>query len=98
MIVRTKAGLEPVVCISEVACLRHYRLDPVVHREAVGEQIRIFKHWPMSLYADQTTYMLIRLVIWTLYWALMPATLVGKNMVAQANVTKSPLGMNSWRL
>ena len=49
----------------------------------------------MSLYADQTTYMLMRLVIWTLYWALMPATLVGKNMVAQARVTKSPLGVKS---
>ena len=47
---------------------------------------------------DQTTYMLMRLVIWTLYWALMPATVVGKNMVAQARVTKSPLGMKSWRL
>ena len=44
------------------------------------------------------TYMLMRLVIWTLYWALMPATVVGKNMVAQARVTKSPLGMKSWRL
>ena len=42
--------------------------------------------------------MLMRLVIWTLYWALMPATVVGKNMVAQARVTKSPLGMKSWRL
>ena len=40
----TKAGLEPVVREGEVACLRHDRLDPVVHREAVGEQIRIFKH------------------------------------------------------
>ena len=41
--VLTKAGLEPVVCIGEVACLWHYRLDPIVHRETVGEEIRIFK-------------------------------------------------------
>ena len=45
-----------------------------------------------DIYAAQLTYVLMRLVIWTLYWALMPATLVGKNMVAQARVTKSPLG------
>ena len=45
-----------------------------------------------------TTYMLMRLVICTLYWALMPATVVGKNMVAQARVTKRPLGMKSCRL
>ena len=35
--------------------------------------------------------MLMRLVICTLYWALMPATVVGKNMVAQARVTNKPL-------
>ena len=38
-----------------------------------------------------STYMLMRLVICTLYWALMPATVVGKNMVAQARVTNNPL-------
>ena len=61
--------------------------------------ITIFK-FPMSddIYAAQLTYVLMRLVIWTLYWALMPAVVVGKNMVAQARVTKSPLGMKSCRL
>ena len=56
----TKAGLEPVVCIGEVACLRHYRLDPVVHCEAVGQRIRIFKALtnefvcrPDNLHADK---------------------------------------------
>ena len=38
-----------------------------------------------------STYMLMRFVICTLYWALMPATVVGKNMVAQARVTNKPL-------
>ena len=38
-----------------------------------------------------STYMLMRLVICTLYWALIPATVVGKNMVAQARVTNKPL-------
>ena len=38
-----------------------------------------------------STDMLMRLVICTLYWALMPATVVGKNMVAQARVTNNPL-------
>ena len=79
----TKARLKPVVCVGEVARLWHYRLDPIVHREA--EEI---------FYLEKTfvsTYMLMRLVICTLYWALMPATVVGKNMVAQARVTNKPL-------
>ena len=32
----TKARLKPVVCVGEVARLWHYRLDPIVHREAEG--------------------------------------------------------------
>ena len=81
----TKARLKPVVCVGEVARLWHYRLDPIVHREAEGWRFFDLEKFFVS------TYMLMRLVICTLYWALMPATVVGKNMVAQARVTNKPL-------
>ena len=51
--------------------------------------------WGVEIFDLEKTFvstdMLMRFVICTLYWALMPATVVGKNMVAQARVTNKPL-------